>query len=183
MYSKMGFYKGTRLLEYIYLTVGRSELPDSPIYGPEDSQDTVSAPEWGSLLSIVDGFVNPEPVFDLDHEGLKEVMAENGRLIPLNLKKRSDCSSVTITVAESHDELETAAVLPPMADSDNRLREIPCSIPPVTPEVWTLKHSAFLAQLLMEEVDLESTSVESYEHTSSPNKLPFLNTASRFYKT
>ena len=43
-------------------------------------------------------------------------------------------------------------------DADNQLSEIASTIPPVDPSCVELKHSAFLAQLLLEEVDLESTS-------------------------
>ena len=43
-------------------------------------------------------------------------------------------------------------------DADDQLSEIASSIPPVDPSCVGLKHSAFLAQLLLEEVDLESTS-------------------------
>ena len=49
-----------RLLDCI--TVGRTELSNGPIYVPEDSQETMSAPEWGSFLSIVDGSLDPVPV-------------------------------------------------------------------------------------------------------------------------
>ena len=52
-----------------------------------------------------------------------------------------------------------------MADADDRLSDIASAIPPVDPEVVTLKHSAFLAQLLMDEVDLgESTHGGSHDH-------------------
>ena len=54
------------------MTVGRTELPNGPIYVPEDSQENVPAPEWGSFLSIVDGALNPVPVSDLDQVVLKE---------------------------------------------------------------------------------------------------------------
>ena len=43
-------------------------------------------------------------------------------------------------------------------DADDQLSEIASSIPPVDPSCVELKHCAFLAQLLLEEVDLESTS-------------------------
>ena len=43
-------------------------------------------------------------------------------------------------------------------DADDQLSEIASSIPPVDPSCVELKHSAFLAQLLLEEVDIESTS-------------------------
>ena len=36
------------------MTVGRTELRNDPIYVPEESQETMPAPEWGSFLSIVD---------------------------------------------------------------------------------------------------------------------------------
>ena len=48
------------------MTVERPELPNGPIYIPEDSQETMPTPEWGSFLSIVDGSLNPVPVSDLD---------------------------------------------------------------------------------------------------------------------
>ena len=51
--------------------------------------------------------------------------------------------------------LEPAAV---KEDADDQLSEIASTIPPVDPSSVELKHSAFLAQLLLEEVDLESTS-------------------------
>ena len=59
------------------MTVGRLQLPDVPIYVPEDSDKAMQAPEWASLLSIVDGSLNPVPLCDLDHVLLKDVMAEN----------------------------------------------------------------------------------------------------------
>ena len=148
------------------MTVGRSELANGPIYVPENSQETMPAPEWGSLLSIVDGSLNPVPVSDLDQVVLKELMAENRGLTLLDLKKRSEFSSVTTTSGECSDEQETPAVSTPLADADDRLSDIASAIPPVDPEMVTLKHSAFLAQLLMDEVDLrESTHGRSPDHT------------------
>ena len=58
-------------------TVGRVQLPDGPIYVPEDSDTAMQAPEWASFLSIVDGSLNPVPLCDLDQVLLKEVMAGN----------------------------------------------------------------------------------------------------------
>ena len=80
--------------------MGRTELPNGPIYVPEDSQETMPAPEWDSFLSIVDGSLNPVPVSDLDQVVLKELMAENRGLTLLDLKKRSEYSSVTATSGE-----------------------------------------------------------------------------------
>ena len=71
------------------MTVGRTELPNGPIYVPVDSQETMPAPEWGSLLSIVDGSLNPVPVSDLDQVVLKELMAVNRGFTLLNLKRRA----------------------------------------------------------------------------------------------
>ena len=48
------------------MTVGRTELPNDPIYIPEDSHETMPAPEWGSFMSIVDCSLNPVPVSDLE---------------------------------------------------------------------------------------------------------------------
>ena len=143
------------------MTVGRTELPDSPIYVPEDSQETMPVPEWGGFLSIVDGSRNPVPVSDLDQVVLKEY---NG-LTLLDLKKRSEYSSVTTTSGVGSNGQETRAVSLPMTDAYDRLSDIASAISPVDSEVHTLKHSAFLAQLLLDEVDLgESTHGGSHDH-------------------
>ena len=81
------------------MTVERTELPNGPIYVPEDTQETMPGPEWGSFLSIVDGSPNPLPVSDLDQVVLKKFMAENRGLSLLDLKKRSEYSFVTTTEA------------------------------------------------------------------------------------
>ena len=88
---------------------------------------------------------------------LKEVMAENCGLTLSDIKKRSpEHLSATLTGCESPDGyLEPAAV---NKDADDQLSEIDSTIPPVDPSCVELKHSAFLAQQLLEEVDLESTS-------------------------
>ena len=62
-----------RLLEH--MTVGRTELPNGPIYVPEYTQETTPAPEWDNFLSFVDGSLNPIPVSDLNQVVLKELMA------------------------------------------------------------------------------------------------------------
>ena len=139
------------------MTVGRVQLPDGPIYVPEDSDAAMQAPEWASFLSIVDGSLNPVPLCDLDQVVLKEVMAENRGLTLSDLKGQSpEHLSATLTGCESPDGyLEPAAV---KEDADDQLSEIATTIPPVDPSCVDLEHSAFLAQLLLEEVDLESTS-------------------------
>ena len=139
------------------MTVKRLQLPDGPIYVPEDSDTAMQDPEWASFLSIVDGSLNPVPLCDLDQVLLKEVMAENRGLTLSDLKKGSpEHLSATLTGCESPDGyLEPAAV---KEDADDQLSEIASTIPPVDSSCVELKHSAFLAQLLLEEVDLESTS-------------------------
>ena len=100
---------------------------------------------------------------DLDQVVLKELMAQNRALTLLDVKKRN--SSVTTTSGECSDEQETPAVSTPLADADDRLSDIASVIPAVDPEVVTLKHGAFLAQLLMDEVDLgEPTHGGSQDH-------------------
>ena len=37
------------------MMVGRTELGNCTIYVPEDSQQPMPAPQWGSLLSLLDG--------------------------------------------------------------------------------------------------------------------------------
>ena len=173
------------------MTVGRTELADSRIYVPENSQETMRAPEGGTFLSIVDSSLNPVPVSDLNQVVLKEVMAETQGPTLLDLKKRSEYSPGTTTSGECFDQQETPAVSTPLADADNHLSEITSAIPPVNPEVLTLKHSNFLAQLLMDEVDHgDSTPGGSQDHAvfsmratdgptgqvpggkPSPNKMP-----------
>ena len=114
----------------------------------------MQAPEWASFLTIVDGSLNPVPLCDLDQVLLKEVMAENRGLTLSDLKNRSpEHLSATLTGCESPDGyLQPAAV---KEDADDHLSEIASTIPPVNPNCVDLKHSAFLAQLLLDEVDLE----------------------------
>ena len=86
----------------------------------------------------------------------------------MDLKNRSEYSSVTTTSGECSNEQEMPAVSTPLADADDRLSDIASAIPPVDPEVVTLKHSAFLAQLLVDEVDVgESTHGGSHDHDGS----------------
>ena len=151
------------------MTVGRVQLPDGPMYVPEDSDTAMRAPEFASFLSIVDGFLNPVPLCDLEQVLLKEVMPENSGLILSDLKNRSPQHvSATLTGCESPDGyLKPAAV---QEEADDQLSEIASTIPPVDPSCVELKHSAFLAQLLLEEVDLESTS-----EPTSPVRKPVLH--------
>ena len=139
------------------MTVGRVQLPNGPIYVPEDSDTALQAPEWPSISSIVDGSLNPVALCDLDQVLLKEVMAKNRGLTLSDLKKQSpEHLSATLTGCESADGyLEPTAV---KEDADDQLSEIVSTIPPVDPSCVELEHSAFQAQLLLEEVDLESTS-------------------------
>ena len=52
-----------------------------------------------------------------------------------------------------------------MTDAEDHLSEIASSLPSVDPEVLALKQNAFLAQLLMAEVDVrESTPGVSHDH-------------------
>ena len=173
------------------MIVGRIEIPEGPISVCEDSQKTIVAHEWGSFLSIVDGSLSTVPVSDLDQLVLKELLANSRGLTHLDLKKRSEYSSVTTTNGECSDEQETPAVSTPLADADNHVGEMTSAIPLVDPEVLTLKHSDFQAQLFMDEVDLgESTPGGSHDHavfsmqatdgptgqvpgaTPSPNNMP-----------
>ena len=100
---------------------------------------------------------------------MKEVMPENCDLTLSDLKRRSsEHLSATLTGCESPDgNLGAAAV---REDADDQLSEIASSIPPVDPSCVELKHSAFLAQLLLEEVDLGSTS-----EPTSPVRKPVLH--------
>ena len=44
------------------------------------------------------------------------------------------------------------------------MSEIASAIPPVNPEVLTLKHGAFVAQLLMDEMDLGESTPHGCQH-------------------
>ena len=59
-------------------------------------------------------------------------------------------------------------------DADDQLSEVASSIPPVDPSCVEPKHSAFLAKLLLEEVDLGSAS----EPASPVGKPVLLDTCS-----
>ena len=53
------------------MTVGRTELPNCPIYIPEDSQETMPAPECSSFLYIIHGSLNPVLVSNLSQVVIK----------------------------------------------------------------------------------------------------------------
>ena len=118
------------------MTVGRVQLPDGPIYVPEDSDTAMQAPEWASFLCIVDGSLNPVLLCDLDQVLLKEVMAENCGLTLFALKNRSpEHLSATLTGCESpEDYLEPAAV---KEDADDQLSEKPALSLLLIPAVLT----------------------------------------------
>ena len=81
-----------------------------------------------------------------------------------------DCRTTSQRQSRTHtydDLVEPAAV---KEDADDQLSEIASSIPPVDPSCVELKHSAFLAQLLLEEIDLESTT-----EPTSPVRKPVLH--------
>ena len=102
---------------------------------------------------------------DLNHVVLKELLAENRGLTLLDLKRGSEYSSVITTSGECSEMQETPAVSTSLGDADDRLSDIASAIPLVDPEVLTLQHGAFLAQLLMDEVDLsECTHGGSHDH-------------------
>ena len=87
-------------------------------------------------------------------------MAENCGLTLFDVKSRSpEHISATLTGCESHDDDAVPAAV--KEDADDQLSEIASSIPPVDPSCVELKHSAFLAQLLLEEVGLESNSEQT----------------------
>ena len=130
-----------RLLDRI--TVGRPELPNGPIYIPEDSRETMPAADWRSFLSILDGSLNSVPVSDLDQVVLKELMA-----LPSWISR-----NVRVLFGHYYEQ-GTPAVSTPLADADDRLSNIASGIFPVDREMVTLKHSAFPAQLLMDEMEL-----------------------------
>ena len=82
------------------------------------------AAEWSNFLSIVDRSLNPVPVNEVDQEVLKELMAKNVGLTLLDISKRSGYSSVTTTSGQCYNEQETPAVASPVANADDRLREL-----------------------------------------------------------
>ena len=123
----------------------------------------MKAPEWSSFLTIVDGTLNPVPLCDLDQVLLKEVMAENCGLTLEDLKKRCPEYSKITTIGESPDEWDSGILEEPKQDAEDHLSEITSTIPPVDPAVLNLRHNAFLAQLLMEEVHTELYSDSSLE--------------------
>ena len=116
----------------------------------------MQAPECTNYLSIVDRSLNPVPVCDIDQVVQKEVMAENCGLTLLDLKNRSpEHTSATLTGCESYDDELVPAIA--RGDANNQLSEIATSFLSVDASFVDPKHSAFLAQLLLEEVDLVST--------------------------
>ena len=71
-------------------------------------------------------------------------MAQNRGLTLYGFRKKPEDPLVITTGVQRYDELQTFAVSPPLAAAHDHLIEIACAIPPVNPEVLTLKHNAFL---------------------------------------
>ena len=94
------------------MTAERTELHNGPTYVPEDSQVTIPAPEWGSFLSIVEGSLNSVPLSELHQVVLKDLMVEKRGLTLLDLKKRSENSSVTTTSRLGPSRSPVAILLP-----------------------------------------------------------------------
>ena len=131
-------------------TAGRVQLPDGPIYLPEDADTTMQALQLTSFLSMFDGSLNHVPLCALDQVLLKQIRAQNRGLTLLDLKTRSpEHTSATPTECEYYDD----ELLPAIAreDTPDQLSEIASSIPPVDSSCGDLQHGAFLAQ----EVDVE----------------------------
>ena len=76
--------------------------------------------------------------------------------IPRAQWRRPVLRTFVITRCESCDDELVPAIV--REDADNQLSEITSPIPPVDPGCIDVKHSAFLAQLLHEEVVLEPAS-------------------------
>ena len=112
---------------------------------------------WKAMVLVYAESLHLVPLCDLDQVLPKEVMAENRGLTLLDLKTRcAEHTSATFTGFESYnDELEPAIV---REDADDQPSEIAGSMSPVDPSCVDLKHSAFLAKLLLEEQYLGSTS-------------------------
>ena len=55
----LNYYPFSPIFTYLY--------PNGPIHVPKDCEETMQAPEWGSLLSILDGSLTLVPLGDLDH--------------------------------------------------------------------------------------------------------------------
>ena len=102
---------------------------------------------------------------DLNQDVRQGLMAEKCGLSLLHLKKTSEYSSVTTTSVEYYDNQETQSVSTPVSDADDHLSDIASSTRLLSPEMLTPKHSALVAQSLMEEVSLcESTPTRSHYH-------------------
>ena len=126
------------------VTVGGAEPLDCLIYVPEDCHDIMPVPEWGNFWSRVDDSVNPVLVSDLDQEVLMELIAEDRGLTFLDLKKRSEYSWSPLQVV-SADEQRSPPLSTLLVVAGIHLSEIASAIPPVDPDLLTVKHSAFLA--------------------------------------
>ena len=85
----------------------------------------------------------------------------------MDIRQRSEYSSVTTTNGECSNEQDPPEVFSPLFNADDYPSDIVSAIPQVDPKVLTLKHSGLLAQLLIDGVDLdESTPGRSHDHAA-----------------
>ena len=136
-----GVPQGNTPIEALFdcITVERAELCNGLIYIPEHCHETMPVPEWGSFWSIPDASPNPVLVSDPDQVVLKEMMAESRGLTLLDLKKRSEYSSVTNRSGECSDEQKIPALSALLAVADSNPSEIASAIRLVNREVLTVR--------------------------------------------
>ena len=107
------------------LTLTSVQLPDDAIYVPLGCKRPIGKPRWGSMLSVVDGGLNPVPWEDLDPAMVQEIQRES--------------DGCTLSVLEDQLRLLDAVETTPGGDeyivSDTTGPNCPCHVP--NPDVFS----------------------------------------------
>ena len=133
------------------------QLPDDTIYVPLGRKTPIGKPEWGSMLSVVDGSLALVPWEDLDLAMVQEIQRESGGYTLDVLKNQLRPRDAVETTPRGDEYIVPDTVAPntpgrvfnPDVVSECALSELPSSIHSDD----QTEHDAFFVQTCVEEVE------------------------------
>ena len=139
------------------LTVTSIQLPDDAIYVPLGRKTPIGKPEWGSMVSVVDGSLAPVPWEDLNSAMVQKIQRESSGFTLDVLKNHLRPRDAVETTPGGDEYVVSDTVAPkspcrvsnPDVVSECGLSELPSSIPSDD----ETEHDAFFVQTCVEEVE------------------------------
>ena len=139
------------------MTLTSIQLPDDAIYVPLGHKTPIGKPGWGSMLSMVDGGLDPVPWEDLDPAMVQEIQRESSGYTLDVMKNQLRPRDAVETTPGGEEYVVSDTVAPnspcrvpnPDAVSECGLSELPSSIHSDD----ETEHDAFFVQTCLEEVE------------------------------